>query len=369
MAEKNQRIVIKIGSSSIVNEDLSVNEEMINHLFSSITELKKHHIDCALVSSGAIALGMYELGFKSRPNLIAVKQACAAVGQSKLMEAYNRIAVKYHIVIGQILVSHDDFEIRKRMNHLSNTLDAMFKNNVIPIINENDALAVEEIKVGDNDTLASLIAPMMNASMVILFSDIDGLYDKNPKIYKDATLIKDIYKIDEQILSFGTKSISNVGTGGMQSKINAARIANMAGIDLLICNAERMKDLCDIVTKGEIGTTFHRLPKAINLREHWIIFKTNAKGCIVIDDGVKQALKKKKISILAKGVIEVKGEFIKDNVINVCDKQGNTIAKGITNYSATDINQLRGLSNDRIKGLGHTHPEIIHANNLVMMEF
>ncbi|MBR6287880.1 MAG: glutamate 5-kinase, partial [Acholeplasmatales bacterium] len=196
-----KRVIIKVGSSSLVNKDLSVNNEVIISILSVFKKLKSDGIECALVTSGAIALGMHELKLNKKPKELSLKQACAAVGQAKLMESYNKVASLYDLVLGQILISHDDFQVRKRMLILSDTLDSMFKNGIIPVINENDALAVDEIKVGDNDTLASLISPMIKADLLVLFSDIDGLYDKNPKLYPDAKMINKVEKIDDSILA------------------------------------------------------------------------------------------------------------------------------------------------------------------------
>ncbi len=362
------RIIIKIGSSSLVNDDLSINQPVIVSIMQSFKELSDKGINVALVSSGAIASGMHELGLTRRPKEMSLKQACAAIGQSKLMEAYNRAAEIYGLKTGQILVNHDDFQVRKRMNYLSDTLDAMFKNNIIPIINENDALAVEEIKVGDNDTLASLISPMINADLLILFSDIDGLFDKNPKIYKDAKLIKTVEKIDSTISGMAGDKTSDVGTGGMQTKINAARISTSAGANMIICNSNQIKNLCAIVNGEDIGTLFMASKNHISSREHWIIYKANSMGSIVIDKGLKEALAKKKVSILSKGVFKVSGDFLRGMIIDVLDKDGNIIAKGITNYSSAEIRLIKGHESTEYKDiLGYDgKKEIIHANDLVL---
>ena len=364
-----KRVILKIGSSSLVNDDLSVNYEIIKTLMNSFKELKNNNIDVALVTSGAIAVGMHELGLSKRPKDMALKQACAAVGQAKLMEAYNKCASLYDLKTGQILVNHDDFQIRKRMLFLSNTLDAMFKNNIIPIINENDALAVEEIKVGDNDTLASLISPMIKADLLILFSDIDGLYNKNPKLYKDAVMLSTVDKIDDEIMGMIGDPTTSVGTGGMTTKIAAALISTSAGCNMLICNSNQINNLNKIVSGEEIGTLFKASEKCISSREHWMIFKTNSKGSITVDDGLKAALENKKVSILPKGVVSVKNDFIKDSVIDILDLNNNVIAKGITNYSSSEINMILGHdSNDTNSILGYDgKKEIIHANNLVQM--
>ena len=365
-----QRIIIKVGSSSLVNKDLSINQPMIVGIMQSFKELSDKGINVALVSSGAIASGMHELGLTKKPKEMSLKQACAAIGQSKLMEAYNKAADIYGLKTGQILVNHDDFQIRKRMNYLSDTLDAMFKNNIIPIINENDALAVEEIKVGDNDTLASLISPMINADLLILFSDIDGLFDKNPKIYKDAKLIDVVNEINADIINMAGDKTTEVGTGGMQTKINAARISTSAGANMIICNSNQIKNLCDIVAGKEIGTLFKASKNQISSREHWIIYKANSMGNIIIDDGLKDALKKKKVSILSKGIIGVNGDFLKGMIITINDKNGNVIGKGISNYSSTEIRLLEGHESKDLKEiLGYEgKKEIIHANDLVLLK-
>ena len=269
-------IIIKIGSSSLVNKDLSINQEFINGIMETFKKLNEKGIKVALVTSGAIAAGMHEIGLTKKPKEMSLKQACAAIGQSKLMESYNKAAEIYGLKTGQILVNHDDFQIRKRMNYLSDTLDSMLKHNIIPIINENDALAVEEIKVGDNDTLASLISPMIDADLLILFSDIDGLYDKNPKLYKDAKLVETVEKIDESIFKMAGDKTTEVGTGGMQTKINAAMISTTSGTNMIICNSNQITNLCDIVDGKEIGTLF-LASKNLSSRDHWIIFKANSK--------------------------------------------------------------------------------------------
>lgn len=354
------RIIIKIGSSSLVNEDFSVNMPRLVNIMQSFKTLKDKGIDVALVSSGAIATGMHELNLKKKPKEMALKQACAAVGQAKLMELYNKAAEIFNLKTGQILVNHDDFQIRKRMNYLTDTLDAMFKNGIIPIINENDALAVEEIKVGDNDTLAALIAPMVGAKLLILFSDIDGLYNKNPKEYSDAVKIDLVEKIDQSILDMVGKVTSAVGTGGMQTKIDAALISTTAGCHNIICNSNRIGDLTKIVEGEEIGTLFLANKKGISSREHWLIFKANSSGTIVIDDGCIKALSNKKVSLLPKGILCVSGNFLKGAVVDVRDKFNALIAKGISKYSNLEIEKFITQKEEKAQ-------EVIHANDLVLI--
>ena len=363
-----KRVIIKVGSSSLVNKDLSVNNEVIISILSVFKKLKSDGIECALVTSGAIALGMHELKLNKKPKELSLKQACAAVGQAKLMESYNKVASLYDLVLGQILISHDDFQVRKRMLILSDTLDSMFKNGIIPVINENDALAVDEIKVGDNDTLASLISPMIKADLLVLFSDIDGLYDKNPKLYPDAKMINKVEKIDDSILAMVSGATTNVGTGGMETKIDAALSSISSGVNMIICNSNRINDLEKIVKGEEIGTLFVK-GDALASRDHWIIFKSNALGAIVVDSGLEKLLRDKKVSILPKGIKDVKGEFLASSVINVISQNGDILAKGITNYSSAEIKLITGVASDKISDiLGYIgKKQIIHANDLVLL--
>ena len=363
-----KRIIIKVGSSSLVNKDLSINKPMIINIMGSFKKLTEKGIGVALVSSGAIASGMHELNMKKKPTAMSLKQACAAIGQAKLMEAYNEAAEIYGLKTGQILVNHDDFQIRKRMTYLSNTLDSMFENNIIPIINENDALSVDEIKVGDNDTLASLISPMINADLLILFSDIDGLYDKNPKLYNDAKLIPIVKNIDYNIISMAGDKTSNVGTGGMITKINAAISATSVGINMIICNSNKIERLCDIVAGEDIGTLFLPQENKIPSRMHWMIYNTNPEGIIIIDDRLVNKLKEKKSSILPIGIVDVEGEFLKDSVVYIVDKNRQIVAKGKTRFSSFEIKMVLGKDTKQMKEIlkYEGKPEIIHADDLVV---
>ena len=368
--KKREKILIKIGSSSLVNEDYSINEPVLVTICQEFKKLQEMGYLPCLVTSGAIAVGMNMLGLKTKPKEMALKQACAAIGQAKLMEAYNKVGSMYGLILGQILINHDDFEIRNRMIHLSDTLDSMFKNNIIPIINENDALAVEEIKVGDNDTLAALISPMIEASLVILFTDIDGLYDKNPKEYGDAKLIDLVPNITNEILEYAKDSNSKVGTGGMKTKLDAAIISTMAGCNMMICSSKELKNLSEIVLGKKVGTLFLAKNNLISKREHWMIFKANSVGSIIIDDGLKNGLSERKVSILPKGIINVENEFLKSSVVDIKDSNNVLIGKGITNYSSQDIKRVIGLSSieanqvidfDSKKG-------IIYADDIVLLK-
>ena len=299
-----RKIIVKIGSSSLILPNGMINYDRINDLIKQISILMNEGKKVLLVTSGAIAIGMGRLNLSKKPKELPLKQACAALGQVHLIEAYEKIAEKHNLLCAQILVNHDDFENRKRMLHFSNTLDELFHQHVLPIINENDALAVEEIKVGDNDTLASLLVPMIQADLLILFSDIDGLYDKNPKEDKNANLISVVNEINDEIEKMAGNKISSVGTGGMLTKLKAARIATSSGANMRIVNAKYVSNLSDIVHGYNIGTLFLAGKTIISSKNHWLIYKTHAKGRIEVDMGAKDALVKQRKSLLPGGIID-----------------------------------------------------------------
>ena len=362
-----KRIIIKVGSSSLVNLDGFINETMIDKLISTINLLMKQEKNVVLVTSGAIAVGMGKLGIPKKPKKMALKQACAALGQATLMNEYEKVSTKYNLLCAQILVNHDDFENRNRMLNLSNTFEELFNNKILPIVNENDALNVEEIKVGDNDTLSSLLVPMINADLLVLASDIDGLYDKNPKQYDDAKKIDYVYKIDKTIDDMVGDITSNVGTGGMETKIKAARIATFAGCNMAIISNEDVHKISNLINGEKVGTLFLS-DKAMHSKEHWMVYNAYAKGSIIIDDGAKKALLDRK-SLLPKGIINVNGIFEENSVVFIADINNNIIGKGITNFSSRDIINVIGKhSNEAKKILNTDKEEIIHANLLVLIE-
>ncbi len=364
-----KRIIIKIGSSSLVNSDKSLNENKIAELMAIINAIKQQQKEVVLVTSGAIAVGMNKLGLKSRPKAIPLKQACAALGQVSLIETYEKYAQTVQMLCAQILVNHDDFENRQRMLNLSNTFEMLFANGVIPIVNENDALATEEIKVGDNDTLSALLVPMINADLLVLISDIDGLYNKNPREFKDAMLIDYIENIDNSIDNMVGEKKSDVGTGGMATKIKAARMATNSGCNMLIINANKLHQILDCLEGKVVGTWFASRKEKMKSKEHWIIYNTYAKGTIIIDQGAVDAISKRK-SLLPKGILEVKGRFLSDSVVFIEDEQGKQLAKGIANYSSEEISHIKGKpSSEILPLLGHKNKdEVIHANNLVIIK-
>lgn len=368
--KKIKNIIIKIGSSSLCNEKGNLDTQIILHFIEQIAQIKQKQIQVTLVSSGAIKTGMEALNLEKKPSHISDKQALAAIGQATLMRIYDNLFGLYHIKIAQILMNHDDFDNRKRLLNFSNTLQALSRYDILPIINENDTLAVDEIKVGDNDTMASLLVPSVNADLVILVSDIDGLYDSDPRENKNAKLIQEVYGIDSQIESMATDTNTNMGTGGMITKIRAAKICNEYGCDLAIVNGKQKNILIDLIEGKEIGTLFHgEIGRNLNARQHWIMYQSWSKGSIIVDDGCKNALKNHK-SLLPSGIKQVNGSFPMSTVIDVLDKNDNKIAKGIVNYSSEEIDAIKGKNTSEIINILHTndYDEVIHANNMVLVE-
>jgi len=310
---------------------------------------------------------MGKLGLPKKPKNMALKQACAALGQATLMNEYEKIANVYNIMCAQILLNHDDFESRSRMINLSNTFEELFNNKILPIVNENDALNVEEIKVGDNDTLSALLVPIINSDLLVLVSDIDGLYDKNPKQFDDAKKIDYVYKIDKTIDMMVGDITSNVGTGGMETKIKAARICTFAGGDMAIISNEDIEKIKDLVAGNNVGSLFIS-DKTLHSKEHWIVYNAYAKGVVVVDEGAKSALLQRK-SLLPKGIVNVSGIFRENSVVLITDINNNKIAKGITNYSSNEINGVIGKHSSIAKEiLNSEKDEIIHANSLVIID-
>ncbi len=352
-----KRLVIKIGSSSLVDKNGQINEKNITTLASEIKKLKSEGVEVALVTSGAIAVGFPKLNLKKKPNQMAKKQACAAIGQPALMSEYEKYFNKEGMICSQILVTHDDFGSRKRTKHLIETVDSLFFYGAVPIINENDALTDEEIKVGDNDTLSAMIALIIGADLLVLVTDVDGLYDSNPATNKDAKLIEVVDRIDGEILQKAGGSSSSVGTGGMSTKLKAGLIVTNAGIDMQIVNSNKLNSISKVY-QTNLGTTFKNQPNKRSIRQSWLIYCASVEGQIYADNGAIEALLKRK-SLLSCGILRVEGTFDKGTVVNVCNQEGEVVARGITSFSDNEVNEILSSGDSHI---------IVHANNVAILE-
>jgi glutamate 5-kinase len=366
---KAKRIVIKVGTSNLTDKNYRLEPRKVEKLAKDIVELKRHGKEVILVTSGAIGAGIGKLDLKRRPRDIKVLQATAAVGQNILMSTYDRYFANYDQIIAQVLLTHEAFFNRQRYLNLRNTLITLLKSGIIPIINENDTVAVDEIKLGDNDNLSALVASNLDADLLIILSDVDGLYTYNPKRSKKAELISIVDEITpeiERIAETGGKT----GVGGMKTKIQAAKVTMKSGIPLVIANGREENILIRTIEGERVGTLF--MPKTtrkMNGKEHWIRFASSPKGRIKVDEGAKTALIKNGSSLLPSGIIGVENEFRSGDTVSIVDTEGVEFAKGISNYSSSDIEKIKGLQSKEIEQiLGRKdYNEVVYRGNMVLL--
>jgi len=323
--------------------------------------------EMVLVTSGAIGAGVGKLKLSKKPDSLSAKQAVAAVGQGVLLRTYEEFFNEYERIIAQILLTRDDFSNRRRYLNARNTFNQLFRYKVIPVVNENDTVAVEEIRWGDNDTLAAMVAGLIDADFLILLSDIDGFFTADPRLEPTAKFIPLITKITPELYRQAGGVGSSLGTGGMITKLTAAQIALESGIPVVLANADHEDVLAAIVEGKEEGTLFWPENNTPNLRKRWIAFASNVKGEIIVDEGAKEALLHNGKSLLPAGVIGVRGEFPAGSIVKVLDTKNKEIARGIVNYSSEEIKIIKGLhSSDvpKLLGTDKEEEEIIHRDNL-----
>jgi len=363
-----KRLVIKVGTSTLTNDDGNPNPDYIRLLAAEVHELVRLGYAPIIVSSGAIAAGMQALKMTGRPRTIPQKQAAAAVGQGLLMHLYSTEFERLGVTVAQMLLTKDDLIDRKRYINASNTLNALLKLGAIPIINENDTTAVDEIRVGDNDTLAAMVAALADASALVILSDVDGLFTGNPNEEPDAELIKVVKRIDRTIESLAGDAGTTRGTGGMRTKINAGKICARTGVTMYIANGKEQHAVKRALS-GEIGSQF--LPsKAIQLKskQRWIAFGSNTSGAVTINSGATKQIIYGGKSLLPAGIIDVTGSFNTGELVVVMDESGSPVARGIVNYSAESLRLIMGKQSTAIEQtLGESGPdEVVHRDNLVL---
>lgn len=363
-----KRIVIKVGTSSLVSETGSIDRDKMSAMVMQLAKIKEQGKEVVLVSSGAIRAGMERIGLVERPKTIPEQQATAAIGQSVLMQTYTDLLSAFSIVPAQILLTRDDFHHRTRYLNARNTLYTLLRLKCLPIVNENDTVATEEIKFGENDTLAALVAACADADLLINLSDVDGLYNGDPRVDSTCELIEEVESVTPEIeaLAGGTHGVC--GSGGMRSKIEAAKIATNSGVRMVIANAARPNVITDIVQGKSIGTRFLSSATELNHRKRWIAFGNRIHGTVTVNDGAKRMLVERGKSLLSVGITGVNGEFEVGDLISVQDEHSNQLARGLANYSSNDITQIKGKrSSDIEKILGHKDfDEVIHRDNLVL---
>ncbi|AEH44903.1 glutamate 5-kinase [Thermodesulfatator indicus DSM 15286] len=366
--ERAKRIVVKVGSAVITGED-GLSREVINNLSAELSRFAREGYEVVLVSSGAIACGRKKLGLPKRQFTLTEKQALAATGQAGLIQSYEEYFEQYGQTVAQILLTRTDLEDRHRYLLARNTILKLLRWRVIPIINENDTVAVEEIQFGDNDLLAAMVTGLIGADILICLSDIDALFDKDPREDPTARPVRVVEKIDQTIEKMAGKKPGRLGRGGMVSKIRAAKMVTSLGIPMVIAPGREPMILEKIFAGKEIGTFF--LPaKKITARKFWIAYHPRPEGALILDEGAVKALVERNKSLLPAGIKEVRGVFDKGACVECLDEKGRRVALGLTNFSSNEIQKIKGCHSREIcQRLGLAHQdEVIHRDNLVLCE-
>jgi glutamate 5-kinase len=375
-----KRVVIKIGSSVISNRDkgrsqleCGLSKDWVRHYARKIKVIRDKGYEVVLVSSGAIMAGRERLEF-GRANLtVPEKQACASIGQSFLMHTYEKAFEKKNLMVAQILLSHDDLGNRKRYLNAKHTIEALLEKGVVPIINENDSVTVEEIKIGDNDSLSATVACLVDAQLLIILSDVNGLYDRDPSLksksgVEKAQLVSLVSKVNEDIERIAGKSNNRLTVGGMVTKILAAKKTMSFGIPTLVVNGLDEKVIESIFAGKEVGTLFWAGKDKIRDRKHWIAHTLKSAGTLTVDEGARKALIERGKSLLPVGVIKVKGDFEFGNALTLLDESGKEIGRGLVNYNSRDLGRIKGLKTSAVRKMMEDsfYEEVIHRDDLVI---
>ena len=357
---ERKRVVVKIGSSSLTNTKGEIDQQKFQDHVSALATLKQAGHEVILVSSGAVAAGFRKLGYSSRPVTIKGKQAAAAVGQSALIQAYSDEFAHFDIIPAQILLTRSDFRDKQRYKNAYETLEELLERKILPIINENDTVSVAELTFGDNDLLSALVSGSVHADQLIILTDVNGLYTANPLTNPDAQRIDRIYEITDEMLGFASGSGSKVGTGGMQSKLAAAKFAMSAGVDVFIGTGSGPNKLIEILNNNGNGTYFTRYDKAIPTHKQWLTL-TKVTGKLFVDEGAVHALLHGGKSLLPAGIYAFEGHFEKGDVVEVYDRH-TCIGRGEVLYSSKELEQAIGKRTDELTNIPI---EVIHRNQWV----
>jgi glutamate 5-kinase len=367
---KSRRVVIKVGSAVLTNIDEGLDQGRINALAADISSIAEQGREVILVSSGAIAAGLAKLGLKKKKNMpLSLKQAAAALGQSGLMWAYEKTFAAHGRKVAQVLLTREDLSNRTRFLNARNTLQTLLDYGVIPIINENDTVAVDEIKFGDNDNLSGMVAHLADADLLVILSDIDGLYTADPRIDPRAELIPLVEKITADVERGAGDARTGIGTGGMRSKIMTAKKVGAIGVPMAIVNGKKSGILTALFEGREAGTLFLPRPEKLESRKHWIAYTVCTSGRLVVDNGARDALMQKGRSLLPGGIVKVEGMFKIGDCVSCADLAGNVFARGLAKYSSADLDRIKGLRTSQIASvLGHKdYDEVIHRDDLVIL--
>ncbi|MDZ4063493.1 MAG: glutamate 5-kinase [Coriobacteriia bacterium] len=364
-----ERIVIKIGSSILTAEDGGLDRAYVETLVGQVTRLRSGGAKVIIVTSGAIAAGVEVLGMGSRPSDMPTLQAAASVGQVQVLGMYAALFAAQDVPVGQVLLTRHDTAHRQAYLHARDTLERLMALDVVPIVNENDTVAVDEIKFGDNDTLAALVATMTKADLVVLLTDIEGLYDADPRLDEEARLLEHVEELTEQVVAAAGGAGSIVGSGGMLTKVEAAKVLMKAGIPTVVCDGRRPNVIVDAADGKPVGTFFAGGAAQLGARKLWIALGQRPRGEVTVDDGAKEALCQRGKSLLPAGVVAVTGSFDVGDAIVLKDRSGGVIARGLTALSSADLERVKGLKSSQItEALPQVAgKEVIHRDHLVIL--
>jgi glutamate 5-kinase len=367
---KSRRIVIKVGSAVLTSSEQGLDQNRIERLAADISSIMAQGREVVLVSSGAIAAGLAKLGLKKTKGMpLSLKQAAAAIGQSGLMWMYEKTFSTHGKKVAQVLLTREDLSNRVRFLNARNTLQTLLDHGVIPIINENDTVSVDEIKFGDNDNLSGMVVHLTDADLLVILSDIDGLYTADPKTDPLAVLIPLVEKITAEVERFAGDSQTSIGTGGMCSKLMTAKKVGAYGAPVVIVNGKKNGVLQALFDGAEVGTLFLPKPDKQDSRKHWIAYTVCSNGRVMVDDGALEALMKKGKSLLPGGIVKAEGNFKVGDCVTCVDRHDIAFARGLVKYSSADLDRIKGLKTSQIESvLGHKdYDEVIHRDDMVIL--
>jgi len=362
-------VVVKVGTNVLTHEDGTLAPERVQMLADQLQRIRQAGRKVALVSSGAIGAGVGRLGLGQRPSDLRHLQACAAVGQSFLMRAYEEALAKHGTHTGQILLTASDFDNRSRYLNARNTIVTLFEFGCLPIVNENDTISVAEIRFGDNDHLAAMVTNLLQAPLLVLLSVVDGLYSADPKVDPAAQLVATVPHLDGTVMEMAGSSRSALGSGGMRSKLRAARLATAAGESVILANGSHPGVLDEIFAALPVGTLFLPHGSTVPAWKRWLGFTARPRGKVTVDAGARTAVQHQGRSLLPIGVVQVQGSFAKGDVVAICDPDNVEFARGLTNYTSADLLKICGLRTEQIGDLlgGVPYEEVVHRDNLVVV--
>ncbi len=365
-----QTLVVKLGTSVLTGGSVKIDRAHVVELVRQCAMLIKEGHRVVVVTSGAIAAGREHLNYPHLPNTIANKQMLASVGQTRLIQEWENLFGIYGINIGQMLLTRADLNDRERYLNARDMLQTLLEHHIVPVVNENDAVATAEIKVGDNDNLSALVAILAEADKLLLLTDQPGLFTADPRSNPDAELIREVDTIDENLHQLAGGSVTGLGTGGMATKLQAADVARRAGIEVTIAAGSRPGVISEVLNGQSVGTRFHPLASPLESRKRWILAGPPSGGNILIDDGAVKAVMSSHRSLLSKGILSVEGQFERGAVARICNKEGKILARGICRYSSKDLSAIAGRHSQEIQGiLGYAHgPVAVHCDDLVVMD-